>query len=66
MVDIEALKLANARRWAVAKLNPGLVPALDAVARRLVAADAKGRYLAVARETSVPWFIVAVIHERES
>ena len=66
MVDIEALKLANARRWAVAKLDRGLFPALDTVARRLVAADAKGRYLAVAQATSVPWFIVAVIHERES
>jgi lysozyme family protein len=66
MVDIEALKLANARRWAVAKLDPGLVLALDTVARRLIAADAKSRYLAVAQETSVPWFIVAVIHERES
>jgi lysozyme family protein len=37
--------------------------AVGAIARRLVAA--KARYQAVERATGVPWFVVAVIHERE-
>lgn len=52
----------NAARWGVAKLTRAteFIP----VAKRLVAA--KARYLAVEAKTGVPWFIVAVIHQRES
>jgi lysozyme family protein len=35
------------------------------VAERLVASAAKVRYQAVAGRTGVPWFIIALIHERE-
>lgn len=62
MTDIAALKAANARRWAKAK------PTRDfsRVAQRLVATPAKARYLAVQKRTGVPWFVIAVIHEREA
>lgn len=60
MTDINALKAHNAARWRHA------VPTRDfrSVAKRLVAA--KDRYQAVSLRTGVPWFLIAVIHEREA
>ena len=61
MTDLAALKQANERRWQNAKLTR----AFASVAKYLVKPDAKARYQAVERYTKVPWFIIAVIHERE-
>src|SRR5262249_53479695 len=63
MVDLVALRAANANRWAHAKLTRG--PEFAPVAQRLLAALAKQRYLAVSARTGVPWFVIAVIHQRE-
>ena len=63
MIDLVALRAANADRWAHAKLTRG--PEFTPVAQRLVAAAAKARYLAVSARTGVPWFVIAVIHQRE-
>jgi lysozyme family protein len=60
MVDMAALKAKNAERWAVAKTARNFI----SVAKSLVAA--KSRYLTIEKFTGVPWYIVAVIHERES
>ena len=60
MTDLIALKAANARRWASAKTTRDF----NSVAKRLVAA--KDRYVAVSAKTGVPWFVIAVIHEREA
>ena len=57
-----ALAAANAARWSKAKLTRA--PAFDAVARRLVAG--KARYQAISATTGVPWFVIAVIHQREA
>lgn len=62
MTDLVALKAANAKRWANAKLTRG--PEFTPVAKRLVAA--KDRYKAVEVRTGVPWPFIAVTHERES
>src|SRR5512139_1362897 len=62
MADLNALTQANAARWAKAKLTREVEFA--APARRLVAA--KDRYIAISRKTGVPWWVIAVIHERES
>lgn len=62
MVDLEFLKRRNAERWADAKLTRE--PEFAPVARRLVAA--KSRYQAVERKTGVPWYFIAVAHQRES
>jgi lysozyme family protein len=62
MVDMNALSAANARRWANARLTRKTEAA--SVAARLH--RAKARYQAVEAKTGVPWFIIAVIHERES
>lgn len=61
MPNVEALKAANATRWAKAKITRSFA----AVARRLVAPAAKARYQAVEARTGVPWYFIAVTHERE-
>lgn len=60
MTDLNALKTANATRWANAKVTRNFT----GIAKSLVAA--KPRYQAVEARTGVPWFVIAVIHERES
>jgi lysozyme family protein len=66
MVDITQLKKTNGARWKAAQITASLVPVIDKVAARLVVATAKTRYQNVATTTKVPWFIIAVIHEREA
>jgi lysozyme family protein len=60
MTDLNALKVANAKRFALAKITRDA----SSAASRLVAA--KQRYITVSLKTGVPWFVIAVIHERES
>ncbi|WP_375764242.1 hypothetical protein ACE10X_13245 [Bradyrhizobium sp. Pha-3] len=62
MTDLNALKAANAARWAKAKLTRNFT----GVAKRLVAPEAKARYQIVSVKTGVPWPFIAVAHERES
>jgi lysozyme family protein len=62
MVDMAALKIANAKRWAVAKPTRNFAT----VAKYLTDNVAKPQYLAVEKLTGVPWAIIAVIHEREA
>lgn len=62
MANLDVLKANNATRWANAKLTRG--QEFDRVAERLV--GAKARYKTVETQTGVPWFVIAVIHERES
>src|SRR5688572_12086151 len=62
MADHSKLIARNAARWAAAKLTRG--PEFTPVAKRLHAA--KARYQAVAAKAGVPWFVIAVIHQRES
>lgn len=60
MADLAVLANANASRWNTAKVTKNFV----SIAKSLVAA--KARYQAVEAKTGVPWFIIAVIHEREA
>lgn len=62
MADLNKLASANLRRWAAAKMTRSTLA--GTVAKRLV--DAKARYKAVEARTGVPWYVVAVIHQRES
>jgi lysozyme family protein len=62
MVDIVALQELNAKRWKMAKPTRNFA----SVARALVEPIAKARYLNVQQKTGVPWFFIAVVHERES
>lgn len=61
-----ALIAANAGHWAKMKVLDSHIGALDHVAARLVAPAAKARYEGVQKSTGVPWFVIAVIHEREA
>jgi lysozyme family protein len=65
-MDMNALKRLNATRWAAATVLPRWQGAVTHVAERLSAADTVARYRAVAAATGVPWYVIAVIHERES
>jgi lysozyme family protein len=62
MTDPTALKAANAKRWSNAKLTRNF----SSVAAHLVAPSAKARYQAVEKFTGVPWYFIAVAHEREA
>lgn len=61
-----ALKAANQQRSQNMQIHAGLIASLDSVARRLVAPAAKQRYQGISATTQVPWFVIAVIHEREA
>src|SRR4051812_10777057 len=61
MTKIVALKARNGERWVHFETTRDF----SSVARRLVAPDAKARYLAASAKTGVPWFVIAVIHLRE-
>ncbi|HEY3898056.1 MAG TPA: hypothetical protein VGM54_05545 [Chthoniobacter sp.] len=66
MSDIAKLITANTKRWSAVQVKPDYQALFQSTAKRLVAADAKARYVAVSAKTKVPWFIIAVIHEREA
>ena len=61
-MNLASLTAANSLRLAHAKLTRG--PEFVSVAKRLV--NAKAVYQAIAAKTGVPWFVIAVIHEREA
>ncbi len=63
MTDLTALKASNASRWQNAKLlKPG---SFTAIAKHLIDPGAKQRYMLVSAKTDIPWWFIAVIHERE-
>ncbi len=63
-MNLANLKQANALRWQRMQVPLQFLPELESVSKRLLAA--KDRYVTVQGSTKVPWFIIAVIHERES
>jgi lysozyme family protein len=71
MVNVTALKLANATRWANMHVRADRIAAFDATARRLCELSAKARYVGVTNRLRlagyqpVPWWAIAVISERE-
>src|ERR1700754_4869774 len=64
MTDLASLGARNAARWTAARMTRA--SEFTAVAKRLAAPEAKARYLMIAAATGVPWFVIAVIYERES
>ena len=66
MTDIHKLVSENAARWPQMEVHPALVGMFDHIAAALVQPMAKARYQDVAGKTGVPWYIIAVIHEREA
>lgn len=66
MTNISVLIKKNQERWDNMSINPSKEDVLNHTARRLVDPSAKERYIQIETTTGVPWFIIAVIHERES
>jgi lysozyme family protein len=62
----DTLKAANLARWQRMEILPAFIPILATVAHRLIDPAAKARYQSVETATKVPWFVIAVIHQRES
>lgn len=56
----------NKKRWDDCKVNADKGPTFKMVADRLMAPIAKARYQAVEKTTGVPWWFIAVVHEREA
>lgn len=64
MPDLASLRARNAARWENAELTRA--SEFAPVAARLAAPAAKARYQAIEAKTGVPWFFIAVTHQRES
>lgn len=56
----------NQKRWEECKINPSKDAVFTSVAQRLSGPEAKKRYKIVEARTGVPWWFIAVIHEREA
>lgn len=63
---METLAKLNKQRWDNMNISPDKGATFASVARRLTSPDAKARYQAVEKATGVPWWFIAVVHERES
>lgn len=66
MSNIPALIAENASCWARAQILPARLAEVQAVAKRLAAPAAKAIYQQISTATAVPWWVIAVIHEREA
>ena len=60
----EDLKAEYASLWSRMVIRPDRTDDIDVIARKLV--NFKPRYQTVSSSTRVPWFIIAVLHQRES
>lgn len=66
MPDVSKLRIANQKRWAVARIQSARKHEFVATAQRLCRAENIAKFKEAEAKTSVPWFVVAVIKERES
>lgn len=60
------LQEQNQLRWNNCHVPADIGPTFAAVANKLTAAGPKARYQAVEKLTGVPWWFIAVVHEREA
>lgn len=65
MLSIPQLIAENEARWQKCQITPSRVAEVNEVANRLVAGVAKIAYQQIQAATGVPWWVIAVIHERE-
>lgn len=65
-INLPALIRDNQSRWDSAKFSPRKLQIAAGVAKRLCAPKAKAIYRELEAVTSVPWYAIAVIHEREA
>jgi len=65
-MDLVQLRKDNKNRWDTCHVSADKGSAFKQVADRLSAAPAFSRYKAVEKLTGVPWWFIAVVHEREA
>jgi len=63
-VSFQSLKPRYRQLWDTMTINSGAVDDADRVARKILAN--KDRYVAIERQTGVPWFYIGLVHNRES
>lgn len=63
---VSTLIARNAQRWNAMTLDSDRIPRFDAIARSLTAPNPKKVYQEIEKATKVPWWVVGVIHQRES
>lgn len=66
MLSIPQLIVENEARWAKCKIEPMRQTEIASVAARLTGSYAKTIYQEIQSLTGVPWWVIAVIHEREA
>jgi lysozyme family protein len=66
MMTIPKLIAENGERWLKCKITPGRAGEVSKAAARLVATQARAAYVELEKATHVPWWVIAVIHEREA
>ncbi len=62
--DFTSLRTEYANLWQRMQIRPEHAAEVDSIAARLI--GLKPRYLQVTATTRVPWFIIAVLHQREA
>jgi lysozyme family protein len=65
-MTIAALVAENNVCWAKAQIVPSRLAEVNAVAAKLCAVPAKAIYQQISTATGVPWWVIAIIHEREA
>jgi len=65
-MDLVQLRKDNQKRWDACHVSIEKGPAFKQVADRLLAAPAFSRYKTVEKLTGVPYWFIAVVHEREA
>ena len=63
-VTFNKLRSEYAELWAEMEYRENKIPALDAGARKIL--NGKDRYQDIEAQTSIPWFVVGLIHKMES
>lgn len=66
MTNIPYLITQNGKRWKDCEIISAKKDQVLHVAQKLVAPFAKNQYVAISQATTVPWWVIAVIHEREA
>lgn len=66
MTDYSTLIKKYGALWETCEITPSRRAEVVAVAKRLVSPSAKAQYEEIEKVTTVPWWVIAVIHEREA
>lgn len=65
-MNLQQLKASYEKLWSTCEITPSRMKEVTEVAERLIESKAKLTYLNVENLTGVPWWVVAIVHEREA